>query len=121
FTAKGDPRTYADLCTPAGLAAIAKYANGIGAEKNLLVTRDRAGNLGKPTDLVAHAHAAGLRVHAWTFRNEDTFLPKNLQGQPEAEYEPFLNLGIDGLFSDHPDTAVKVCRAFWAKKQYRER
>lgn len=107
FTVSGDSRTYASLATPEGLAEIATYANGIGANKNLIIPRV-GGNLSSPTSLVDDAHAAGLFVHAWTFRDEDVFLPANLQGNPEEEYRRFYATGIDGLFSDNPDTAVEV-------------
>jgi glycerophosphoryl diester phosphodiesterase len=120
FVVNNDPRTYADLVTPAGLADIATYAHGIGANKNLIVPRDATGALQEPTSLIADAHAAGLLVHAWTFRNENAFLPTDFRvGDPDdptsqalygnaiAEYELFYNLGLDGLFSDNPDTAVE--------------
>jgi glycerophosphoryl diester phosphodiesterase len=117
----GDPRTYADLATPEGLAEVAEYADGIGPTKDLIVPRDDQGNLLEPTSLVADAHHAGLLVHPYTFRNENFFLPVDFrQGDPAspaypgatgnapAEYELFLELGVDGLFSDYPDTAVAV-------------
>ncbi|UKO99557.1 glycerophosphodiester phosphodiesterase [Nostoc sp. UHCC 0870] len=107
FTVSGDPRTYADLTTPLGLAEIATYADGIGANKNLIIPRV-GGNLSSPTTLVKDAHKAGLLVHAWTFRDEDVFLPANLQGNPEEEYRLFYKTGVDGVFSDNPDTAFKV-------------
>src|SRR5919109_4396838 len=75
FVAAGDPRTYKDLITPAGLAEIATYADGIGPSKNLIVPRDAAGNLQEPTTLIRDAHRAGLKVHPWTFRRENDFLP----------------------------------------------
>ncbi|HEY9801453.1 MAG TPA: glycerophosphodiester phosphodiesterase [Leptolyngbyaceae cyanobacterium] len=108
FVVKGDSRQYSDLITPHGLAEIATYADGIGANKNLIIPRDSQGNLLSPTNLVNTAHALGLLVHAWTFRNEDVFLPKNLQGNPQEEYKRFYKTGIDGVFSDNPDTAVAV-------------
>lgn len=108
FVVNGDSRLYRDLITPLGLAEIATYANGIGANKNLIIPRDGRGNLLSPTTLVDDAHAAGLIVHAWTFRNEDVFLPTNLQGNPQEEYKRFYQTGIDGLFSDNPDTAFAV-------------
>ena len=108
FAVSGDPRTYADLVTPAALAEIATYARGIGPNKNLIVPRDSAGNLLQPTTLVSDAHAAGLAVHPWTFRDEDDFLPRDFRGNPHAEYELFFGLGVDGLFSDFPGTAVAV-------------
>jgi len=119
FVVAGDPRTYADLVTDAGLAEIARYADGIGANKNLIVPRDGSQRLLAPTDLIARAHRKRLVVHGWTFRNENTFLPLDYrQGDPAspaylramgnapAEYALFYGLGIDGVFSDNPDTAV---------------
>jgi glycerophosphoryl diester phosphodiesterase len=119
FVVAGDPRTYADLATPEGLAEIATYADGVGPNKNLIVPRDAAGNLLDPTSFVRDAHRAGLVVHPWTFRKENSFLPNDFrQGNPAspeflratgdapAEFRLFFRLGVDGLFSDHPDTAV---------------
>src|SRR5919109_1833186 len=68
FVVAGDPRTYADLITPAGLAGIARYARGVGPWKNLIVPRDGSERLLEPTSLVRDAHRAGLIVHTWTFR-----------------------------------------------------
>ena len=100
----GDPRTYAD---------------GIGPSKDLIVPRDSAGNLLEPTSLVRDAHRAGLVVHPWTFRRENSFLPNDFrQGNPAspeflrapgdlpAELRLFFRLGVDGVFSDNADTAV---------------
>jgi glycerophosphoryl diester phosphodiesterase len=114
LVAKGDKRTYADLATPAGLAGIARYADGIGANKNLIVARDAAGRLLSPGTLIRDAHRARLIVHAWTFRVENQFLPAdfrigsdpNARGDVTAEYEFFFRLGLDGVFTDQPDTAV---------------
>ncbi|MFN6478888.1 glycerophosphodiester phosphodiesterase [Nostoc sp. DedQUE07] len=106
FVVSGNEQTYADLVTASGLAEIAKYAQAIGIHKNLLVPRDSNGKLRSPTSLVIDAHAAGLLVHAWTFRNEDCFLPLDFQGNPQGEYELFFSLSVDGVFSDYPDTAA---------------
>jgi glycerophosphoryl diester phosphodiesterase len=119
FVVAGDPRTYADLVTPAGLAEIATYADGIGPNKDLIVPRDSAGNLLEPTSLVRDAHRAGLVVHPWTFRRENSFLPLDFrQGNPAspeflrapgdlpAELRLFFRLGVDGVFSDNADVAV---------------
>jgi glycerophosphoryl diester phosphodiesterase len=121
FVVSGDPRTYADLATPAGLAEIATYADGIGPNKNLIVPRDAQNRLTSPTTLVRDAHRARLLVHPWTFRRENTFLPEDFrQGDPAspfylqatgdfpAELRLFYKLGVDGLFSDNPDVAVAV-------------
>lgn len=107
FVINNDQRTYRDLLTAKGLQEIAEYAQAIGVHKNLLIPRDIHGKLLSPTSLIIDAHAANLQVHAWTFRNEDFFLPLDLQGNPEKEYEIFLNLGVNGVFTDYPDLAVK--------------
>ena len=114
LVAAGDPRTYADLVTDAGLADVAGYAAGIGPDKNQVIARNPDGSLAAPTGLVERAHAAGLLVHPYTFRNENQFLPDELRsgpdpaayGDPFAEYAAFLAAGVDGVFSDNPDTAV---------------
>ncbi|MCC5634840.1 glycerophosphodiester phosphodiesterase [Nostoc sp. CHAB 5844] len=108
FVVSGDVHTYADLVTISELKEIAKYAKAIGIHKDILVPRDNTNKLQSPTSLVNNAHAVGLQVHVWTFRNEDCFLPLDFQGNPQAEYELFFSLGIDGVFSDFSDTALMV-------------
>ncbi|MBD2691953.1 glycerophosphodiester phosphodiesterase [Anabaena catenula] len=105
FLSNGDNRTYQDLVTKTELIEVSKYAQAIGVNKNLLIPRDITGKLLSPTSLVNDAHAANLQVHAWTFCNEDFFLPFDFQENPQGEYEIFFSLGIDGVFSDYPDTA----------------
>jgi glycerophosphoryl diester phosphodiesterase len=115
FTASGDSRTYADLATAEGLRWIAEYADGVGPEKSMVIPTESDGTLGRPTDLVDDAHAAGLLVHPYTFRNENAFLPPALQDPGEApddygraleEHRAFWDAGIDGMFTDNPDTGV---------------
>ncbi|MQA26602.1 MAG: glycerophosphodiester phosphodiesterase [Micromonosporaceae bacterium] len=114
FTVSGDPRTYQDLAKPKGLRWISGYADLVSFNKNMIVPRDSSGKLLEPTSLISDAHAEGLLVHAWTFRNENTFLPADFRkgsdpaawGDAAAEYELFYGLGLDGLFSDFPDAAV---------------
>jgi glycerophosphoryl diester phosphodiesterase len=121
FVAAGDPRTYADLVTPEGLDWVASYADGIGTNKDVLIPRDTDGFLTEPTAVVDDAHAAGLVVHAWTFRDENQFLPAdfrvgddpNAKGDAFGEYDAFFDLGLDGVFSDHPDTAVQAREWWW--------
>ncbi|HEV2855272.1 MAG TPA: glycerophosphodiester phosphodiesterase [Thermoanaerobaculia bacterium] len=108
----GDHRTYRDLATPEGLAGIAAYADGIGPDKRLIVPADGTGRLLPPTALVADAHRAGLLVHPWTFRGDEAFLAPEYGGDPGREYAQFFELGVDGVFSDFSDVAVRA-RAGW--------
>ncbi|BAY65511.1 glycerophosphoryl diester phosphodiesterase [Calothrix brevissima NIES-22] len=108
FIVHSDARSYADLVTKSGLQEIAEYAKAIGIHKNLLVPIDSNKKLLSPTSLVNNAHAASLLVHAWTFRNENIFLPLDFQDNPQKEYELFFSLGVDGVFSDFTDTANLV-------------
>jgi glycerophosphoryl diester phosphodiesterase len=105
---KGDSRTYADLTSPRELAKIAEYARAIGPDKRLIVPVNEEGYLQPTTSLIDQAHADGLWVHTWTFRNENQYLAPDYDGNPKAEYEQFFRLGVDGVFSDFPDTAVTV-------------
>ena len=126
FAVAGDSRTFASLLTPAGLKEIKTYADGIGPWKPYLIPSKQvdANNDGKPddlngdgkiderdrvmmpaTDVVKNAHAVGLMVHPYTFRNEAKRLASDFKGDPKAEYKLFFNLGVDGVFSDFTDTA----------------
>lgn len=114
-----DPATsYAAMASPAGLKAVAAYADGIGVEKAMVIPRTLLGNLGEPTALVTHAHAAGLDVHVWTFRRENYFLPLAQRsglnpaghGDLAGEIRAYLEAGIDGFFSDNVREAVEVVR-----------
>jgi len=112
-----------DMATPAGLARVAAYADGIGPNKERIMARDGTNRmLPTPTNLVRDAHAAGLLVHAYTFRAENYFLPAGLRrgadptahGDLEAEIRAFLAAGIDGLFVDHTPPARRAVDAFRA-------
>ncbi|HEY9301434.1 MAG TPA: glycerophosphodiester phosphodiesterase family protein, partial [Phormidium sp.] len=113
FVINGDRRNYNDLTKPQELAKIAEYAAGIGPAKQMLIPVEHKGKLLSPTSLVTDAHAAGLLVHPYTFRNESQYLAPDYNDNPEAEYEQFLNLGVDGVFTDFPDTALTVIQRIW--------
>lgn len=132
WTKSGDARLFSAMVTPAGLAEIKTYADGIGPWKPYIVpmkyTLDAAGNPrdmngdGKvnyndassqpATTLIDDAHKAGLFVHAYTFRNEQRRLAFDYNKDPKAEYLQFYRLGIDGLFSDFADTALEARKTY---------
>jgi glycerophosphoryl diester phosphodiesterase len=117
---------------PAGLAEIKTCADGIGVWKPYIVPvkgqLDAAGQFvdvngdGKvnlrdaatqsPTSLVAEAHRQGLFVHVFTFLNERRHRASSYRGDPQAEYLQFFRLGVDGVFSEFPDTAVMARAAY---------
>ena len=114
----GDPATYADLTTAAGLRSLSGIVNGIGPDKSQIIPRNVNGTLAEPTSLVADAHDVGLKVHAYTFRAENTYLPVECRVGTDAtaygwaidEQLRFLRTGIDGLFTDQADIGV-IARA----------
>jgi glycerophosphoryl diester phosphodiesterase len=131
WTVSGNPallaRTFNFFVTGAGLDEIRRYADGIGPWKRYIVSTavadlngdgvvgDENGDgivnetdrkLLPPTNLIDRAHARGLLVHTWTFRNEQRRLAADYRGNPVDEYLQFYTLGIDGVFADFPDTAV---------------
>jgi glycerophosphoryl diester phosphodiesterase len=124
FLAGGDRRSYADLMTPAGLAEVARYASAIGVNKTLIIPRNADDSLGRPTTLVADAHAQGLLVHGWTFRAENYFLPRRFRsssararrGNLGAELAAYLATGMDGFFTDQPDLGVRGRDSFLATR-----
>jgi glycerophosphoryl diester phosphodiesterase len=126
-------RTFNYFTTDAGLKEVAKYADGLGPWKVYIqstAVRDANGDgtIGDengdgvingadrkvlpPTTLVDRAHAAGLQVHTWTFRNEPRRLAYDDHGDPLREYARYFQIGVDGVFSDFADTAVEARDAF---------
>lgn len=111
-----------DFTQAASFAQIAAYADAVGPWKRHIIgtRRDAAGAATDktertrlttaPTRFVELAHAAGLAVHPWTFRDEPQHLAADYAGDPTAEYRQFAALGVDALFSDFPDTAVRALR-----------
>jgi glycerophosphoryl diester phosphodiesterase len=95
-------------------AVTATYADAIGIAKSLATPA-----------AVDAAHAANIKVHVWTFRAENEFLPDDLRdgnepaahGDLEAEIRRFLDRGIDGFFVDFPAIGVKVRDAYISAAQ----
>ncbi|MCW3016921.1 MAG: glycerophosphoryl diester phosphodiesterase [Solirubrobacterales bacterium] len=116
LVAAHSPTTYQDISSAAGLKDVAKYADGVGPSKDQIVPRTATGASGTPTTFVADAHNAGLLVHPYTFRAENTFLPLELRSSADpvaygdlfGEIRQFFTLGVDGVFSDNPDIAVQT-------------
>jgi glycerophosphoryl diester phosphodiesterase len=116
LTASGDPRTYGDLVSEDGLKSISCYAYGVGLPKSVMIPRDDAGTLLEPSPVIDQAHAAGLTVHGFTFRQENFFLPQQYRvgpnpvvaGDLRGEINAYLRAGVDGIFVDQSDVASRV-------------
>ena len=102
--------TFRSMQTPDGLRRVRRYADGIGAAKELIMIEGADGKPGVPMSLVRDAHAAGLLVHIWTIRSDAPFLPVMWHGDQAAELRFFAKAGVDGLFTDFPGNAVTVLR-----------
>jgi glycerophosphoryl diester phosphodiesterase len=96
--------------SPARLAEIRTFADGIGPNSRLIVPANADGTLREPTTLVPDAHAAGLVVHVWTLRSEAAFLSPSYGGDPIREFRQFAELGVDGIFTDFPDVGFAALR-----------
>ncbi|WP_454666042.1 glycerophosphodiester phosphodiesterase [Acinetobacter calcoaceticus] len=112
FVESGETKTYADLATAEGLKDVAKYANGVGPSKGYILNFNDKGSV-QTTSFISDAHAAGLKVHPYTFRPENNFLPTPLkcsQDKPAErcptgalkEFEAYFKAGVDGVFTDDP-------------------
>jgi glycerophosphoryl diester phosphodiesterase len=129
----GPADTFGYFATNAGLDEIKKYADVISPWKRYIVsaTATDANHDGAaddvnhdgavdeadwkalpPTDLIQRAHARGLKVHTWTFRDEKRRLLSDYGDNPLQEYLQFYGLGIDGVFSDFTGTAVAARHLF---------
>jgi glycerophosphoryl diester phosphodiesterase len=117
FVAKGDPRLFSDLLTSSGLDFVKTYADAIGPWKPYLVKTvsdgvERTGNstitindrrVDGSTGVIEMAHARGLLVHTWTFRNDASGYGF---ADPAAEMAYYMRLGVDGVFTDFPATGI---------------
>lgn len=86
------------LVPTVALADMVVFADGVGPSKALLIDAE-----GQDTGFVEAAHALGLAVHPWTFRDDQ---PVDVNA--EAELRRIYELGVDGVFTDFPATALRV-------------
>ena len=113
----GGDLTFADLVTNVGLGFIKTYADGIGPWKPYLVKTvddgiDRDGDgvltikdrrVDGSTGVIELAHANGLLVHAFTFRDDASGYGF---ANPVTEMAYYMNIGVDGVFTDFTASGV---------------
>ncbi|WP_407674264.1 esterase-like activity of phytase family protein [Nodularia harveyana] len=129
ITGDGIPDTnYGDLATKEVFDYLGTaYAEGVGPWKNSFILRE---SLDTPVDgngdgvaqitsqltgeirpFVEWAHDAGMQVHPYTLRNEENYLTLKFDGTPqtpEDEFRQLIDLGLDGFFTDFPETGRMV-------------
>ena len=113
---------YSDMATPQGLKDVASYAHGVGPSKTYILPNTQPAT---PTSFVNDAHAVGLKVHPYTLRPENNFLPDYLdcsaiaaekcEKGALAEFEIFFKAGVDGVFTDDPALGRQAADAFLKK------
>jgi glycerophosphoryl diester phosphodiesterase len=80
----------------------APFWDGLGATHQMLFNAD-----GSPTSVVRDAHARGIAVHTWTYRDDAPFRGEDI----ETSIRKALALGLDGFFTDFPFTGYRVVNA----------
>lgn len=103
----GNKNTYPWIFEEGGMEKIAKFADGIGPDKGLVIFRESTASNTQVTPLVSRAHAAGLKVHPYTYRLDTGQIPNYADNFDELLRKHFLDADVDGIFTDFPDKAVK--------------
>ncbi len=114
--AGSEAKPFAEYLTGAGLARLAAEVDGVSVDKALLWEKDARGNVTGTNDLIATARDTGLETYVWTLRAENRFLEQNFRrgmrgrefGDWRREYDLIMRTGVDGVFADQPDLAVKA-------------
>ncbi|MDB9529793.1 glycerophosphodiester phosphodiesterase family protein [Oscillatoria sp. CS-180] len=129
---------YDALANAEAIAQIsASYAEGLGPWKNNILIRegidtpvdgDGDGNAeittqltGEVFPLIDFAHDAGLQIHPYTLRDEERFLTLNEDGTPQStgeEFQQLIDLGVDGFFTDFPETGRIVVEQFETAEEF---
>ncbi len=114
-----------EMCSDAGLREVAGYAQVLAPHKGLVAPTVPKRLGGAVRGLVTRAHDHGLGLHVFTLRDENCYLPPSMRlgtdpaahGRAAEEYAVLAAAGVDGVFTDHPDTAVLATRALHAGEE----
>ncbi|PJE78742.1 Glycerophosphodiester phosphodiesterase, periplasmic [invertebrate metagenome] len=107
---KAVPYNYDWMFKSGAMKRIATYADGIGPSKDYLVTENSTQGHIVPTIMVKEAHEAGMVVHPWTLRREESQIPSYATGYDDMLRIYLDKVGVDGVFTDFPDRAVNYIR-----------
>lgn len=99
---------FAFLTSRAGLAELAKVADGIGPSLGQVIGSKNGGGF-TFTDLVKTAHEFKLQVHPYTIRTDD--LPPGVTSGDDLFHLCLVEAGADGVFTDQPDRGVVFLRS----------
>jgi glycerophosphoryl diester phosphodiesterase len=93
-----------------GMDRLSAFADGVGPDKGLVVSRDSQKMDIQVSDFVARAHAAGMQVHPYTYRVDPGQVPAYADSFDELLEIHYYRAGVDGVFTDFPDRAVDFLR-----------
>lgn len=97
---------YQWMVADGGFETVAKYADGIGPDMNMIVLPFSKPAALDISALVVDAHAAGLAVHPYTFRKDNIAMPSYAESFDVLLDIFFNKAGVDGVFTDFPDKAA---------------
>jgi glycerophosphoryl diester phosphodiesterase len=110
------PYQYDWMLKTGAMKKIAKYADGIGPWKPMII--DDKSTLGHIhiSNLVNEAHSAGLVVHPYTFRKDAGRIPQYVENFDQLLDLFLYQVDVDGIFTDYTDAAVKFINQREQKK-----
>jgi len=101
------PYNYDWMFKEGAIAKVAEYADAIGPWKSMLVADDSKPGKLNISSMVKEAHAAGMKVHPYTFRSDPERIPDYAESFEHLLDIFFNTVGVDGVFTDFPDKTVK--------------
>ncbi|MFL2856735.1 MAG: glycerophosphodiester phosphodiesterase [Pseudohongiellaceae bacterium] len=107
----GGQSSYPWMFEADGMSTLAEFADGIGPEKGLVISRSSSRSNLEISPLVDRAHAAGLQVHPYTYRLDPGQVPSYAEDFEDLLRLHYFEADVDGLFTDFPDRAIKFLQA----------
>ncbi|MDP2282811.1 MAG: glycerophosphodiester phosphodiesterase [Pseudohongiella sp.] len=105
-----DEDDYGWMLKPGGMQELAKFADGIGPEKGMIISGDSTPDNIMISTLVSDAHQAGMQVHPYTFRADTGQVPAYARDFNHLLELFYVNARVDGVFTDFPDRAVNFVK-----------